>query len=82
MSVHHAEARKVVVHLHEQHASVTKRRTVTARLRRRLGFGVSNTNHRERVILHCQDVMVTRDPFEPRGRGWATEGIANTKQAP
>jgi hypothetical protein len=53
MSVQHADPPEVVVHLPEEYAPVTKRRMVTGRLRRRFGFGVSNTNHRERVMLHC-----------------------------
>ena len=81
MSVQHADPGEVVVHLREEPASLIKRRIVTARLRRRLGFGVSNINHRERVMLHCQKAVVTRDPFEAPGRGWAAEGILNTNQA-
>jgi hypothetical protein len=65
MSVQHADPREVAVHLHEEPASVTKRRIVTGCRRRRFGFGVSNINHRERVMLHCQETVVTRDPFEP-----------------
>jgi hypothetical protein len=81
MSVQHAEPPEAEVYLPEEYAPVTKRRIVTGRLRRRFGLGVSNTNHRERVMLHCQEAIVTRDPFEPPGRGWATEGIVNPNQA-
>jgi hypothetical protein len=65
MSVQHADPHEVAVHLHEEPALATKRRIVTGRLRRKFGLGVSNTNHRERVMLHCQETVVTRDPFEP-----------------
>lgn len=142
MSVQHADPREVVVRLHEEHASVTKRRSVTGRVRistvtrereqmlneipeekvgvdrilvgkliearnkdckegettiipvvekilvverrlllkERVRHDSSNTNHRERVMLHCQEPMATRDPFEPLVAGWATERVVNTNQ--
>jgi len=81
MSVRQGDPREGVVHLHGDHASVTKRQIARGRLRRRFGFGVSDTNHGERVMLHCQEAIVTRHPFEAPGRGWAAEGILNTNQA-
>jgi hypothetical protein len=65
MSVQPANPREVAVHLHREPASRAKRRIVTGRLRRRFGFGVSNTDHRERLMLHRQEVIVTRDRFGP-----------------
>jgi hypothetical protein len=78
MSVQHADPWEVVVHFHEEHASVAKRRVLPGLLRRRFGFGVSNTNHRERVMFHCQEAIGTRGPFEPpvadgRPKEWLTQ---------
>ena len=41
----------------------------------------SKQNHRARVMLRCQEAVVTRDPVEPPGASEATEGIVNTKRA-
>jgi len=65
MSVQHADPREGVVHLHEEQGWVEKRRIVPGLLRRRFRFGVSNTNRQERVMLHCQEAVVTCGPFEP-----------------
>ena len=80
MSAQHADPREAVVHLHQEHASLTKRRIVPGRLRRRR-FGVSNTNHREQVMLHCQEAIVTPCSIRTPDRGGAAEGIVNTNQA-
>ena len=76
MSVQHADPRKGVVHLHEERASVTKRRIVTGRPR----FGVSHTNDRERVMLPGLEVMATRDSFEcPVADGRPKESVTQSK---
>jgi len=41
----------------------------------------STENHRERVLLRCQEAVVTRDPVEPAVALEATEGIVNTNRA-
>jgi stress response protein YsnF len=40
----------------------------------------SKANHRERVMLRCQEAVVTRDPVEPPVASEATEGIVNTNR--
>jgi stress response protein YsnF len=38
-------------------------------------------NHRERVMLRCQEAVITRGPVEPPVALEATEGIVNTNRA-
>jgi len=38
-------------------------------------------NHRERVMLRCQEAVITRDPVEPPVAPEAAEGIVNTNKA-
>ena len=79
MSAQHADPREAAVELHQEHASLTKQRIVPGRLRRRR-FGVSNTNHREQVTLHCQEAIVTPAPFEPPiAEGRPKESLTQTK---
>ena len=40
----------------------------------------SKENHQERVILRCQEAVVTRDPVKPPGASEATEGIVNANR--
>lgn len=41
----------------------------------------SKENHRERVMLRCQEAVVTRDPVEPPAASEATGGIVNRNRA-
>ena len=40
----------------------------------------SNEKHRQRVMLRCQEAVITRDPVEPPAAAGATEGIVNTNR--
>ncbi len=37
-------------------------------------------NHRQQVMLRCQEAVITRDPVEPPVASEATEGIVNTNK--
>ena len=41
----------------------------------------SKENHRERVLLRCQEAVITRDPVEPPVALEAAEGFVNTNRA-
>src|SRR5215472_7462043 len=41
----------------------------------------SKENHRQRVMLRCQEAVITRDPVEPPVASEATEGIVNRNRA-